>query len=781
MCTTPLPWRSSGSLWRHLVAMQYAHLPPCSRHLFSTSSCPIITPVQLCHSMMRATPRHQKMFSFVNQPSGRIPRTDLDVRIIPQGSPLSFQRGNKIIPSRNIRRCSSLYQSPLLFYGREGASFASCFSSTSSPSPVAVEDLGSPSDAPNSGDVTSSSLPDSAPGALSDGSRSTLSSAVDEAVPTATPANALETRPGGNKGEDAVKRPSKSKQPQKKTTTADAAAAGVTTMSTGEEIRAGRVGKVAEMRTAGMNPFAYSWPRTHRAEQLQAAYVDLGSGKEAAGEADRVGVAGRVIARRMFGKLGFLTIRDEAQTIQLYCEKKTMDAASPDSFALLKGGLLDVGDIVGATGTMKRTDKGELSVKVGELAILTKSLLPLPEKWHGLVDVEKRYRQRYVDLIVNPEVAAVFRARSKIVSVIRRHMEDKGFLEVETPVLQGAAGGAEARPFITHHNALQRRLFLRIATELHLKRMVVGGFDRVFEIGRIFRNEGLSPRHNPEFTTIEMYQAYADYSDMMVLVEELVTESALATCGTLKLEYQGTPINLTRPWRRVSMVDLVKEATGGLDLSSAGGPFSAAEEAAEGKLGNASGTAGAGGLAAARTAVVEALQGRLGWKEGDAQRLVGKAPTLGHLLNEVFEEVVEKSLVQPTFVMDHPVEISPLAKPHRSLPGATERFELFVCGRELANAFTELTDPLDQRARLEAQVRTHEAEEPGKTSAEAGEGDGDESGYEVVLDEDFLTALEYGMPPTAGMGIGVDRLVMLLTDSASIRDVIAFPSLRTTA
>lgn len=519
--------------------------------------------------------------------------------------------------------------------------------------------------------------------------------------------------------------------------------------SSAEEIRALRIRKVQEMQAAGLNPFAYGWERTHRAEQLQLTYKDLNAGEEADGEADRVGVAGRVIARRVFGKLAFLTITDESHTLQLYCDKARMESAATGSFSQIKA-MLDVGDIVGASGTVKRTEKGELSVNVTELSILTKSLLPLPEKWHGLTDIEKRYRQRYLDLIVNPDVANVFRARAKITSLIRRHMEDQGFLEVETPVLQVAAGGADARPFTTHHNSLKTDMYLRIATELHLKRMVVGGFDRVFEIGRIFRNEGISTRHNPEFTTIEMYQAYADYTDMMDLAEELVTRCALAVCNTLQITYQESPIDLSRPWRRQSMASLVQEATG-LDFSIFGSDVDSAKAAAAQALG-----------------VTE---------EAAAERMFEACSTVGHVLNEVFELKVEKTLIQPTFVTEHPVEISPLAKPHRSLPGVVERFELFVCGRELANAFTELTDPLDQRQRFEAQVLSHEQRASAARTA-VSEKEIAEEDYEVVLDEDFLTALEYGLPPTGGMGVGIDRLVMLLTDSASIRDVIAFPVLK---
>jgi lysyl-tRNA synthetase class 2 len=443
-----------------------------------------------------------------------------------------------------------------------------------------------------------------------------------------------------------------------------------------------------------------------------------------------VAVAGRVMTRRVMGKLAFFTLADESGPIQLYLDKATLDAASPDApppgdFAHITS-LVDAGDLIGVQGTLRRTDRGELSVKVTSWQMLSKSLQPLPDKWHGLADVEKRYRQRYLDLIVSPHTRDTFRRRALAVSAMRRWLDERGFLEIETPVLQSVPGGADARPFETHHNALDLPLTLRIATELHLKRLVVGGFERVYELGRIFRNEGISTRHNPEFTSVEIYQAYADYGDMMDLTERLIAHVCEQVCGGTRLTYQGTEVDLTPPWRRVTMHDLVREATG-LDFTAFG---SRAEAAA---------------AMAAQGLEVPAL-----------------ADSVGRLLVEAFEQRVEADLIQPTFVIDYPVENSPLARAHRSKPGLVERFELFIVGRETANAFSELIDPVDQRQRLEAQMARKAA--------------GDDEAQQV--DEDFLQALEVGMPPTGGLGIGIDRLVMLLTDSASIRDVIAFPLLR---
>ncbi|MCJ8278597.1 MAG: lysine--tRNA ligase, partial [Rivularia sp. ALOHA_DT_140] len=388
--------------------------------------------------------------------------------------------------------------------------------------------------------------------------------------------------------------------------------------------------------------------------------------------------------------------------------------------------LTDIGDIIGAKGTIKRTEKGELSVYVKQYSVLTKSLLPLPDKWHGLTDITKRYRQRYVDLIVNPDVRQTFRRRALITAGIRRYLDERGFIEIETPVMSSEAGGADARPFITYHNTMEMQLYLRIATELHLKRLIVGGFEKIFELGRIFRNEGISTRHNPEFTSIELYQAYADYNDMMDLTEGIITTVSQEVIGTLNINYQGTEVDLTPPWRRATMHELVKEYSG-LDFDS----FQSFEQA----------------KTSCKNAGIEGID---------------DCPSMGKLLSEAFEQKVEENLIQPIFVTDFPVEISPLAKPHRSKSGLVERFELYMVGRETANSFSELTDPIDQRQRLEEQA------------AKKAAGDLEAQG----VDEDFLAALEYGMPPTGGLGIGIDRLVMLLTDSASIRDVIAFPLLK---
>jgi lysyl-tRNA synthetase class 2 len=489
--------------------------------------------------------------------------------------------------------------------------------------------------------------------------------------------------------------------------------------------------KAKKLAALGQGPYALGFEPSHRNASLQVQYADLANGQESP---DAVAVAGRVMTRRVMGKLAFFTLADESGSIQLYLDRACLEAAHPDNpevFSQLTS-LVDAGDWIGVHGSLKRTDRGELSVKVTNWNMLSKSLQPLPDKWHGLADIEKRYRQRYLDLIVSPQTRETFRRRARIVSTMRRWLDDRGFLEIETPVLQTEAGGADARPFTTHHNALDLPLTLRIATELHLKRLVVGGFERVYELGRIFRNEGISTRHNPEFTSVEIYQAYADYGTMMELTEQLIVAAAREVCGATQITYQDTAIDLTPPWRRATMHDLVQQATG-LDFTGfeGGDPAESRSRAA--------------------AAMAEA-----------GLEVPAAADSLGRLLVEAFEQRVEETLIQPTFVLDYPLENSPLARAHRSKPGLVERFELFIVGRETANAFSELIDPLDQRRRLEAQQERRRAGDP-----EA-----------QTVDEDFLQALEVGMPPTGGLGIGIDRLAMLLTDSASIRDVIAFPLLR---
>ena len=488
------------------------------------------------------------------------------------------------------------------------------------------------------------------------------------------------------------------------------------------DLRDTRLEKAQSLQELGQGPYALHFRPSHRMATLQSDHADLPKGEE---RDVTVSVAGRVMTRRVMGKLAFFTLADETGTIQLFLEKAGLEAQQEGWFKQVTG-LVDAGDWLGVTGSLRRTDRGELSVKVRDWRMLSKALQPLPDKWHGLADVEKRYRQRYLDLIVSPQSRETFRRRALTVSGIRRWLDERQFLEIETPVLQAEAGGADARPFITHHNTLDLPLYLRVATELHLTRLVVGGFERVYELGRIFRNEGVSTRHNPEFTSVEVYQAYADYVDMMELTESMISSVCQQVCGGTRLTYQGVEVDLTPPWRRATMHELVQEATG-LDFNS----FASREDAAT----------------AMQAAGLE---------------VPSKADSVGRLLNEAFEQRVETSLIQPTFVMDYPIEISPLARKHRSKRGLVERFELFIVGRETANAFSELIDPVDQRQRLEAQQERKSA------------GDLEAQG----LDEDFVNALEVGMPPTGGLGIGIDRLVMLLTDSPSIRDVIAFPLLR---
>ncbi|KAL7534592.1 hypothetical protein ACHAXR_005975 [Thalassiosira sp. AJA248-18] len=502
------------------------------------------------------------------------------------------------------------------------------------------------------------------------------------------------------------------------------------------ELRDSRLGKANAMRDAGAEPYAYVYDPNRTASQLTREY----EGKLEPGEEDvnnehttlesgeEIAVAGRIMARRVFGKLAFFSLQDETGMIQLQFDKKRLGERDADSFKNLKA-WTDSGDIIGAKGTIRRTDKGELTLYAKEWTMLTKSALPLPDKWHGLTDISKRYRNRHLDLIVNPPVRDTFYKRAKITSSLRRQLDDKGFLEIETPVLHTQPGGAEAKPFETYHNSMDMDLTLRIATELHLKRLIIGGFPRVYELGRIFRNEGISTRHNPEFTSVELYQAYADYDDMMDLTEELVCGMNNEVSDSTTIPYGEHTISLERPWRRVTMHDIVKEEIPDFDFDL-----------------NDPSTLDAAKAAATAAGVPD----------------VQKLTTVGYVLNTCFEELCEPKLIQPTFVIDYPVEVSPLSKPHRSKAGMVERFELFATGREMANSFSELTDPVDQRERFEAQAAKKEA--------------GDEEACGV--DEEFLSALEQGMPPTGGLGIGIDRLVMLLTDSPSIRDVIAFPLLK---
>ena len=472
--------------------------------------------------------------------------------------------------------------------------------------------------------------------------------------------------------------------------------------------------KLSEMQKAGKDPFgATTYQVTAHAADIVARFEEY--------EEQEVRAAGRIMSWRDMGKAAFMDLRDSSGRIQLYVK---IDEVGEEAYQYLRS-YLDIGDIVGVRGVAFRTRRGEISIKAAEMEILSKSLLPLPEKWHGLKDTDMRFRQRYVDLIVNPEVRDAFVKRSQIITEIRNVLNADGFLEVETPVLHSIAGGAAARPFITHHNTLDIDMYLRIALELHLKRLIIGGFDRVYEIGRVFRNEGMDTRHNPEFTLLELYQAYTDYHGMMDLTENLFRTVAQRVLGTDKVMYQGTEIDLGKPFTRISMQDAVKEHSG-VDFAQ----VNTLEEARA--------------LAKEHHVAYEQRHKR------------------GDILNLFFETFVEERLIQPTFIMDYPVEVSPLAKRKPQDPDYTERFELFLVGREHANAFSELNDPIDQRGRFEAQAAAKAA--------------GDDEACDV--DEDYLTAMEYGLPPTGGLGIGVDRMVMLLTDSASIRDILLFPTMK---
>lgn len=470
--------------------------------------------------------------------------------------------------------------------------------------------------------------------------------------------------------------------------------------------------KLKALREAGSDPFLLtSFDKTHSSTEVLEGFEQM--------EGSMVNVAGRIISKRIMGKASFSHIQDMEGKIQLYVRK---DVLGDEPYAAYKK--YDVGDIVGVKGEVFKTNKGEISIKASQVTLLSKSLTPLPEKYHGLKDVDLRYRQRYVDLIVNPEVKETFIARSRIIKYVREFLDSRGYFEVETPILMGEAGGASARPFETHHNTLDLDMYLRIATELHLKRLIVGGFEKVYEIGRIFRNEGMSVKHNPEFTTVELYEAYANADDMMEICENMFYYCADKLHGTGKITYQGTELDLQPPWQRLTMLDAVKQYTGA-DFSDC-----TDEQAMQ-------------------------IAKEIGLD-------VEKPQTRGELLYAAFEEFVEEKLTGPTFITGYPVEVSPLAKKMKDTPWLTERFEVFIIGREYGNAFSELNDPDDQRERFMDQAKQRE--------------EGDDEAH--MMDEDFVAALEYGMAPTGGMGIGIDRLVMLLTDSYSIRDVILFPTMK---
>jgi lysyl-tRNA synthetase, class II len=483
-----------------------------------------------------------------------------------------------------------------------------------------------------------------------------------------------------------------------------------------DPLRAVRAAKLESLRALGIDPYPYGFARTHEAAELERHFAGLEPGAQTG---ERVRVAGRIRAMRNSGM--FIDLHDTSGKIQIFCHRDSLPA---EGLAAIR--LLDIGDLIGVEGLVRRTSRGELTVNADTVAVLAKTLRSLPEKYHGLADIELRYRQRYLDLIMNQESRETLRRRSRVVTAMRSHLLERGYLEVETPMLHTIPGGASAKPFVTHHNALDIDLYLRVAPELHLKRLLVGGLaDKLFEINRCFRNEGISPRHNPEFTTLELYEAYVDYTAMMRLTEELVTSVAETVLGTLQINYGGTVIDLSPPWPRRGMAELVNDTTG-VDFLAIADTETARREAA---------------------ALGAALMGSENW---------------GQALEAAFAARVEDTLIQPIHVTGFPRDISPLAKVDRVDPRLVERFETYIYGWEVANAFSELTDPQDQQARFEAQMRARAA--------------GDEEAQ--PLDEDYVTALEYGLPPCGGLGLGIDRLVMLLTDSPSIRDVIAFPTLR---
>ena len=472
--------------------------------------------------------------------------------------------------------------------------------------------------------------------------------------------------------------------------------------------------KLEELCKNGKNPFEITkFNRTHTSKNVKDNYDAL--------EGQDVTVAGRIMAKRIMGKASFCTIQDSEGKIQSYVSTNDLGEENYKEFKTY-----DIGDIIGITGFVFKTKTEEISVHAKEITLLSKSLRPLPEKFHGLKDMDLRYRQRYIDLIVNPEVKDTFVKRSQIISEIRKILDEKGYLEVETPILNTISGGATARPFITHHNTLDIDMYLIIATELNLKRLIVGGFDKVYEIGRIFRNEGMDIRHNPEFTSIEFYSAYEDYHDMMDIAEEIFQRCANRVCGTTKITYQGTEIDLGTKWKRVTMIDSIKEVTG-IDFNEINTDEEAVKIAKEKKI-----------------------------------EIPAGKETRGHIISLFFDEFVEQTLIQPTFIYEYPIEISPLAKKKQEDPRLVERFEAFIGGREYGNAFSELNDPIDQYQRFKEEIAARE--------------NGDEEAG--MMDEDYVTALEIGLPPTGGIGIGIDRLVMLLTDAASIRDVLLFPTMK---
>ncbi|PFE00254.1 lysine--tRNA ligase [Bacillus cereus] len=477
--------------------------------------------------------------------------------------------------------------------------------------------------------------------------------------------------------------------------------------------------KLHNLREQGIDPFGKRFERTNSTKELLNLYGEL-SKEELEEKEISVSIAGRIMTKRGKGKAGFAHLQDLHGQVQIYVRK---DAVGDEQYELFK--TADLGDLVGIEGKVFKTNVGELSVKATGFTLLTKALRPLPDKYHGLKDVEQRYRQRYLDLITSMESRETFVTRSKIIREMRRYLDDNGYLEVETPMMHAIAGGASARPFITHHNALDMELYMRIAIELHLKRLIVGGLEKVYEIGRVFRNEGVSTRHNPEFTMIELYEAYADYKDIMKLTENMIAHIAKQVLGTTTIQYGEYEINLEPEWTRLHMVDAIKQYSGA-DFWS---PMSVEE--------------------------ARALAKEHGVEIKDTMEV-------GHIINEFFEQKVEEKLIQPTFIYGHPVEISPLAKKNDEDPRFTDRFELFIVAREHANAFTELNDPIDQKERFEAQLKEREQ--------------GNDEAH--MMDDDYIEALEYGMPPTGGLGIGIDRLVMLLTNAPSIRDVLLFPAMR---